>query len=145
MVKKSKWAVPERKKAKVRYNNKTDRTVAKFRIAATQYNLRDYGHLEPGMRRENRKYTDLVCCGIFAGFIALMGSLSIYAVNSGNLIGFMAPVDGNNMQCGATPGYEDFKYLYIGSLETTLSDALASAYCVRDCPKASVDADSTHA
>lgn len=87
-----------------------------------------------------RKYTDVACCGIFVAFLTLMGSLSLYAVNSGNIVGFMAPVDGHNMQCGASPGYEDFKYLYIGNLGSTSDDAsealeetLDSAYCVRDC------------
>jgi len=65
-----------------------------------------------------------------------MGGLALYSVSNGNLVGFMAPVDGHNMQCGASPGYEDFKYLYIGNLgneEKNVTETLNSAYCVREC------------
>lgn len=68
---------------------------------------------------------------------AVMIILVVYSCIKGNLKDLIAPVDGDLKMCGASPGYEDFKYLYITKLEDkSIKEIFSTGVCVHECPDA---------
>ena len=63
-----------------------------------------------------RRCTDIFCCGVFILYLVLMLICTIAGKTVGNIEKFFAPIDGESHICGFDPGYEDYKWLYIGNI-----------------------------
>jgi hypothetical protein len=51
---------------------------------------------------------------IFIVFLVALGYVASIAFNTGNPEYLVYPFDKAGNQCGHTPGYEDYPYIYIG-------------------------------
>lgn len=91
---------------------------------------------------KSRRCTDMLCCIIFAAFLVGMIWATIYGYVNGNPGKLIAPIDGDKMICGYSPGYEDYPKLYIGDIVEAAGDSgnvFQYGVCVTDCPETADD------
>ena len=114
--------------------NEEERRKAKYGGAADDFSLKGSG-MEEGLVREGRGCTDPLCLLLFLAFVGSMGYLSYYGHQHGDVERLVAPVDASLNLCGVTPGYEEYKKLYITDFATPNINAIFdSALCVKACP-----------
>jgi len=66
---------------------------------------------------------------LFLVFLVALGYVAFVAFNTGNPKYLAYPFDSNKQQCGYSPGYEGYPYIFI-----TEYDASLIFVCVKDCP-----------
>ena len=73
---------------------------------------------------------------IFLAYLGCMGFLGWYGHANGDPNKLIAPVDGALNLCGFTPGFEDYKKLYITDFSSlNINEIFSSAVCVKTCPQ----------
>ena len=90
-----------------------------------------------------RRCTDVLCCLLFVVALGGMVTCAYYGIANGKPRNLIAPIDGDRNICGVTPGYEDYKYLFIGDIsqgEKNLDNIFDYGICVQACPKSAEEA-----
>lgn len=86
----------------------------------------------------NRKCTDVLMGIFFAAFLGLMGFMTIYGYTNGMPGELLAPIDSNSEICGYSAGTENYPYLYIYDITSTLTPTVPSLFsyttCIESCP-----------
>ena len=80
----------------------------------------------------NRRCTDMLCNLIFLAATAGIGYIGYYAVSHGDPNLIMSPYDSTGAYCGVTPGYENYPYLWVQNLDSSVWFAYTT--CVSACP-----------
>jgi len=84
-----------------------------------------------------RKCTDMLCCIIFSVFLLGMLISAIYGYAEGNPGKLIAPINGDSLICGYSPGQEDYPKLYIDNIVDAIEDTskvFTYGVCVKECP-----------
>jgi len=95
-----------------------------------------------GPTEKSRRCTDLLCCIVFLAFLGGMGTATVYGYINGNPGKLIAPIDGNEMICGYSPGYEDYPKLYIDDITDAANNpttVFSYGVCVKSCPTSATD------
>jgi len=63
-----------------------------------------------------------------------MGFATKFGLENGKIYKLLAPIDGGSKFCGITPGYEEYKYLYLRNLMGNPVSVFKNSVCVKECP-----------
>lgn len=87
---------------------------------------------------EQRGCTDIPFLIVFWIGMGAMLFLGVDGLMKGNPAKLLAPLDGDDMFCGVSPGYEEYGQLFIPLKGANLLKLFESAVCVKECPKKDV-------
>lgn len=77
---------------------------------------------------DDRRCTDLLCCILYLAFWAGLIVIAVVAFTRGNPDYIIYPFDSTGSQCGISPGYQNFKYVYFNQFDTK------QFCCIDSCP-----------
>lgn len=78
---------------------------------------------------ESRRCTDLLCCLLFAVYWVGLVVIAVFAFQQGQPHLLAAPFDSTGYQCGYSPGYEGYPYVFFDRLNSS------RFCCIDSCPK----------
>ena len=79
----------------------------------------------------------MLCCLLFTVALGGMVTCAYFGIKHGKPRDLIAPIDGDGKICGVTPGYEDYRYLFIGDITKggkDLDEIFDYGICVQECP-----------
>lgn len=115
------------------HKSKNQKKLDKYSEDMNNFSVAGNTNIKDGCVAE-RKCTDLLCLGVFLGFLGAMMGCTIWGLKNGDFTRYVAPFDGAGLICGSDPAVADYPNLYLTDLLATTGSIFDSGVCVKTCP-----------